>query len=231
MNVLHAGRLAKSKEDFKIIQLGLDDVEQVARMQQRVHQQMVNKSWFVCDSAQELEAMVRGGGALFGVLNQRNEMIASRVISTPGETSDNLALDLNVPIDLNQVVILESSVVDPAYRGNRLQSIMMDVAIRQAERRGYRHILSTVSPHNVFSLYNVMRNGLKIRALKKKYATAERPGVWRFILHKDLLAEEQAWARRFEIALDDFNLQKVLIDKGFYGDQVSRRSNTVAYAR
>lgn len=110
MNVLHAGRLVKTKEDYKVVQLGLDYVEEVVELQERVHKDMVHKSWFVRDSADEIEAMLKNGGALFGVLNKNNEMIASRYISTPGDSEHNLAHDVNLPIDLDQVVVLESTV-------------------------------------------------------------------------------------------------------------------------
>lgn len=231
MNVLHAGRLVKTKEDYKVVQLGLDYVEEVVELQERVHKDMVHKSWFVRDSADEIETMLKNGGALFGVLNKNNEMIASRYISTPGDSEHNLAHDVNLPIDLDQVVVLESTVVHPDYRGNRLQGITLDVAMKHAENKGFRHLFCTVSPQNIYSLYNIMSGGLKIRSLKKKYATTDRDGVWRFILHKDILIQDMSWLKRLEISFDDLDLQKILINKGFYGDAVSRRANTIVYAR
>lgn len=231
MNVLHAGRLAKSREDFKVLQLGPEYIEQVVAMQEKVHSNMSHKSWFVLDSGDEIKAMLDGGGTLFGAMNKRGELIAARYISVPGDSPSNLANDIKLDIPLDQVVNLESTVVDPAYRGNRLQGIMTSVAINHIERRGYRHLFCTVAPQNIYSLYNVMASGLKIRALKKKYGTTEEDGVWRFILHRDLLDGEPSWLKRLEIASQDFDLQKLLIHKGFFGDSVSRKTNTIVYAR
>lgn len=230
MNVLHAGQLAKSKEDFTVVQLGPEYIDEIVAMQKRVHKQMLHKNWFVCDSGDDIEEMLLGGGAMFGVLNSKQEFIASRYVSTPGDSQDNLAHHLTTPIDLSEVMILESTVVDPKYRGNRLQKIMLDIAHDHAERSGYRHLLSTVSPENVYSLYNVMTLGLKIRALRKLYQTKTDDGVWRFVLHKDL-EQEPTWLKKLEIGLGELDLQSMLIDKGFFGDSVSRQSKSIVYAR
>ncbi len=231
MNVLHAGRLAKSKEDFKIVQLGPEYIDQVVQMQEQVRRNMRHKSWFMLDTGEEIEAMLKGGGALFGALNQHGEMIAARYISQPGDSASNLANDVALDIPLNEVAVLESTVVSPDYRGNRLQGIMTQVAIKHIERQGLRHLFCTVAPQNIFSLYNVMSSGLKIRALKKKYGTTEHDGVWRFILHRDLLDSQPAWLKQLEIDSHDFDLQKLVINKGFFGDSVSRKTNTIVYAR
>lgn len=230
MNVLQAGRLSRVKEDYTIVQMGWDQIEAVAALQQRIYDGLDNKSLFVCDSAEEIAALLEKGGALFGVLNSKRQLIASRYISTPGISPDNLAHDLNLPIELDQVVVLESTVVDPAYRGNRLQSITLEIAIKYAERHGYNHLLCTISPQNIYSLYNIMAGGLKIKALKKKYATADHDGVWRFILHRDLRLEEPTLLRRLDIAFGDLDLQSMLIERGFIGDAVLPKSNTITYA-
>lgn len=230
MNILHAGQLAKSKENFTVVQLGPEYIDEVVALQKRVHQNMLNKNWFVCDSGDDIDQMLREGGAMFGVLNSQEQIIASRYVSTPGNTEYNLANQLNLEIDLDKVMILESTVVDPNYRGNRLQSIMLQIAHDFAEDSGYRHLLSTVSPENIFSLYNVMTLGLKIRALKKLYQTQTGDGVWRFVLHKDL-QQAPTWLKKLEIGLGELDLQTLLIDKGFFGDSVSRQSKSIVYAR
>lgn len=230
MNLIYSGQLAKTKENYKIVQLGPEYIDEVVAMQKRIHMKMLKKNWFVCDNAEDIEKMLAGGGAMFGVLNSRDEFIASRYVSTPGASEYNLANELNLDVDLNKVMVLESTVVDPDYRGNRLQSMMLNIAHQHAEETGYRHLVSTVSPENIYSLYNVMSLGLKIRALRKMYQTQTGDGVWRFILHKDL-EQSPTWLKRMEIGLSELDLQSRLIENGFFGDSVSRKNKSIVYAR
>src|SRR5690606_3348903 len=112
---------------------------------------------------------IKNGGKIIGVLNSKDRLIAYRYISIPGIRNHNLGLDIGIPHEqLKKVIHLETTVVDPIYRGNGLQDLTLQIASKLVRKEGYRHLLCTVSPYNFYSLYNVMKNGLKIKALKKK---------------------------------------------------------------
>ncbi|WP_459129294.1 hypothetical protein [Guggenheimella bovis] len=230
MNTLHAGVLKKHKTDFQVVRLDLENVQEVIEMQIRIHEGMTRKDWFVEDTADEMRHALKNGGALFGVYNDKKDLIASRFISVPRTDESNLAHDIKLPLDLNQVVQLESTVVDPKYRGNRLQGITLMVAERFARLKGYEHLVCSVAPTNIFSLYNIMKGGLEIKALKKKYQSKTEDGVWRFILHKDLKeAPIKEFRKYFDVDFDALDIQSLLIEKGFVGMNVSRRKRKISY--
>ncbi len=74
-----------------------------------------------------------------------------------------------------------------------------------------------------------MNAGLSIKALKRKYGDGH-DGVWRFILHKNLNAED-ALDRHFkQLKMDSIQEQKILIEKGYIGYNLIKESQMIQYA-
>jgi len=200
-----------------------------------VYDNLPDKQVLYKDTYEEMREDMESGAKIIGVFNESHEMIAYRYIGFPGNNSKNLAYDINLPeSQMNKVVHLETTLVHPDYRGNSLQSVTLQHAAAMVKDLGYRHLLCTVSPFNFFSLYNIMKNGLKIKALKKKYGAAENPsdGLWRFILHRDM--EYNLFERLVDShvsRLDNIDEQKSLIDNGYIGFNIFKDNKTLNYAR
>lgn len=231
MKTLYTGKLRKTGEIFSIEMLNKQDVPELVAMQKRIHRQMKNTEWFVEDSEEEISNALSRGGSIFGVFNSSDDLIAARYISIPGKGADNLARDLNYYLNLDDVVHLESTVVEEAYRGNRLQAITLEVARQYVYEQGFTHLLSTVAPLNIYSLYNIMKAGLRIRALKKKYQDKSQGGVWRFILHQDMQQRICGNQESRLIPLEELELQFNMIGNGFIGDQLFPKQRLVVYNR
>jgi hypothetical protein len=79
-----------------------------------------------------------------------------------------------------------------------------------------------------------MKNGLRIKALKRKYGTEKdgKDGMWRFILHKNM---KPIGARKtnqlLSIHLGDLEKQEKLIDEGFVGLWLFKESKILNYVR
>jgi GNAT superfamily N-acetyltransferase len=176
---------------------------------------------------------MQNGAKILGVFNREKEMIAYRYIGFPGAAEKNLGKDIKLPEEeLTRVAHLEATVVRPDYRGNSLQSITLQQAIPFIREEGYNHVLCTVSPQNVYSLFNIIKNGLRIKALKKKYGTDKdgKDGMWRFILHRNLNPVAVMRANRLlSIPLNDLEQQKKMIDKGFVGLWLFKESKLLNY--
>jgi GNAT superfamily N-acetyltransferase len=187
------------------------------------------------DSYQEMQEDMNNGAKLIGVFNKSGELIAYRYIAFPGESDRNLGNDINLTRrELINVAHLETTVVHPAYRGNSLQSLTLQEAIPILRNCGCEHLLCTVSPQNPYSLYNVMKNGLRIRALKKKYGSDKtgKDGIWRFILHRSLVQEEVRKVNLiYSIPLMNLERQRELIKKGYIGLQMLRENQLLNYVR
>ncbi len=232
--LINKGGSTHRMEPYYIKQIGMASLMEVENLQQQVYHQLNRKEVLVTDSLETMMEDLSHGGMILGVYNGSGRLIAYRFISYPNNLGSNLGNDIRLDQQgLAQVAHLETTVVHPDYRGNGLQSETLALALGMIEKEGYRHVMCTVSPFNPHSLYNVMYNGLKIKALKLKYPTKENPnGIWRFILHKDLQAKSPLRVMDWlNVSMNALSVQETLIDKGFVGNWVIRDQKILQYIR
>lgn len=238
--VLGKGNLIKNKhgnmelEEYKMKLLGKNRLKEVIELQQYVYDNLPNKDVLYIDSYDDMLADMEDGARIIGVLNNRDRLIAYRYIAFPGKDSRNLGYDIDLKEDhLDKVVHLETTVVDPKYRGNGLQSLTLEAATKMVKAEGYRHLLCTVSPYNFYSLYNVMVNGLKIKSLKKKYGSQEEgdDGLWRFILHNDLSKKSLNPVDSVVSKWANLDKQKELIENGYVGYEILKDTRQLNYIK
>lgn len=234
--ILNQGYVIKRKsldrqvERYTMRLVEAKEIESVLKLQSLVYDGLANKEILYKDTKLEMLEDLSQGGMIIGVFNSVEELISYRYISFPGHSKKNLGYDIHLDSSqLNKVVHLETTLVSPDYRGNRLQSLTLSKAIDLIEPMKMKHLLCTVSPYNIFSLYNIMNAGLSIKALKRKYGDGH-DGVWRFILHKNLNAED-ALDRHFkQLKMDSIQEQKILIEKGYIGYNLIKESQMIQYA-
>lgn len=238
--ILKRGYLIKNKnrnkeiEEFTMQLITEDRLDEVMALQYKVYEGLSNKNVLFMDSYKDMLEDMKKGAKIIGVLNSKDELVSYRYIGFPGNSSYNLGNDINLDKDaLDKVVHLETTVVDPAYRGNRLQYVTLQVATDLTRKQGYHHQICTVSPQNFYSLYNIMKSGLKIKSLKKKYGTTEdsEDGLWRFILHKDL---KQKYSNPIDLIITkfgDYEEQKNLIDDGYIGYEIIKDTQSVNFIK
>lgn len=239
--LLNKGHVLKNKhenmqlEEYRMELLGKDRLREVIELQQHVYDKLPNKDVLYMDSYYEMLEDMEAGAKIIGVQNEKNRIIAYRYIAFPGKTKRNLGYDINLSDDeMDKVVHLETTVVDPLYRGNNLQSLTLEAAKKMVKRDGYEHFLCTVSPQNFYSLYNIMKNGLMIKALKKKYGSSETgdEGLWRFILHSDI--KKQSILNPIDLVISkwaNLDMQKDLIDMGYVGYELNKDNRMLNYIK
>ena len=241
MMILKTGQLIKHigekkvQDEYIMRTIAEGELKTAVELQKYVYEQLPDKQVLYMDTYEEMLSDMQNGAKVIGVFNKDKEMIAYRYIGFPGATEKNLGNDIKLSEEeLTKVAHLEATVVHPAYRGNSLQSLTLQQAIPFIKESGYGHVLCTVSPQNVYSLFNIIKNGLRIKALKKKYGTYKdgRDGMWRFILHRNL--EPKALEKTnqlLRIPLGDLDHQKKLISEGFEGLWLYKESKTLSYVR
>ncbi|MGE5632068.1 MAG: hypothetical protein ACM3TR_13365 [Caulobacteraceae bacterium] len=239
--ILKRGQLIKhinertEQDSYTMRTIKAEELVNVVKLQKFVYDQLPNKQVLYIDSYEEMLEDMKSGAKIIGVFNNNDELIAYRYVGFPGCTDKNLGNDINMPKEeLINAAHLEATVVHPDYRGNSLQSLTLQQAIPMVRDLGYRHLLCTVSPHNVYSLFNIIKNGLRIKALKKKYGSEQnsKDGMWRFILHRDLEANELLKPKQHQkVQLSDLEGQKELIAKGFIGLWLFKESKMLSYVK
>jgi GNAT superfamily N-acetyltransferase len=239
MMVLKTGQLIKHKDErieqdeysMRLITIG--ELKDAVALQKYVYDQLPNKQVLYMDSYEEMFDDMKHGAKVIGVFNSARELIAYRYIGFPGLSEKNLGNDIKMPRkDLLKVAHLETTVVHPEYRGNSLQSLTLQQAIPMVKEFGYNHLLCTVSPQNVYSLFNIIKSGLRIKALKRKYGSEKDgdDGMLRFILHRNLNPiEVRRTSNILSIPLGDLDKQEKIIEEGFVGLWLFKESKLLNY--
>lgn len=241
MKTLKTGQLVRHKDEgieqdvYEMRLITKEELGAVIDLQQYVYDRLPNKNVLYVDTYKDMFDDMKLGAQVIGVYNGNKELIAYRYIGFPGQNDKNLGLDINLPTnELKRVAHLETTVVRPDYRGNSLQSLTLQQAVPLIEELGYRHLLCTVSPQNFYSLFNIMKNGLKIKALKKKYGSEEngKDGLWRFILHRDIERKGFFKTNQFiNTKFDNIEEQLNLINEGFVGYWLDKDNKELNYVR
>lgn len=237
MSIIDSGKLVrkigreKVEDTYAMRLLKANEIEQAMELQSYVYDNLPNKEILFCDEYDDVVRDVLNRGKIVGVFNNSGKLVAYRYISIPGETDKNLGRDLNInESELIKVAHLETTVVHPEYRGNGLQSLTLEKSLPLIGSMGFKHLLCTVSPQNIYSLYNIMKNGLAIKSLKRKYGTTLDNGVWRFILHRDL---EQVpifdFSEQKILSINSFEEQKQLISDGYVGKKLCKENMMINY--
>lgn len=235
--ILNKGYVMKNKsilEPYTMRFIMPEEIDQVITLQDHIYNLLPNKEIFYRDPKETLLFEIERGGRIIGVFNQVNQMIAYRYISFPGESEINLGLDIGLhESQFKDVVHLETTLVHPDYRGNGLQGLTLEKALKWVVPFGYKHMLCTVSPYNYFSLHNIMKAGLNIKALKKKYGTSGKDdGLWRFILHRDITSLCINNPSQYEaLEMEKIKEQKQLIESGYVGYKLHKGSHIIHYTQ
>lgn len=204
------------KVEAKIKLLSLEHLDEVVRLNRQIYELLPNKEILSLDSYQEMYDDLNKDGVIIGVFNDEDKLVAYRYASFPGLEDRNLAYDFDFPVELEKVCQLETTIVHPDYRGNNLQDRLVKIMIKIAKDRGYTDLTCTVSPFNYYSINNIMKSGLKVRALKKKYKD-----LLRFVLHGKIEAYD--YGNKLDLVnihMEDIDKQQVLLKNGYIGDKL-----------
>lgn len=241
MTVLEEGYLLKNKKTEKETKkryvtrvIGAEYLDRVLVLQDLIIKTNPIKETFSPDSREDLIQQIENDGLLIGTLVDE-ELIAYRYVSFPREHYSNLGVDLNIDREeLNLVANLETTVVHPDYRGNRLQWKTLDRAIGLIERKGYIHLCTTISPKNPYSMSNIMDHDLVIRRIKRKYGIKidQSDGLVRYILHRNLkFTPCNEYENEVEIDVENVSDQMALLEKGYVGYKLSNTTGKVTFAK
>jgi GNAT superfamily N-acetyltransferase len=165
----------------KISYLYEENINEILSLHQILRGVLKDDTLFYFDDYNFYKYQLERGGKILGCYIG-NELIAYGVMIYPGYDDENLGYDLNLSQhELPYVAHLDSFLVHPNYRGNRLQYRFSGLLEDIAFEKGCKHLCSTVAPSNINSLNNLLDIGLEIKLEKLKY-----DGKPRYILQKSL---------------------------------------------
>ncbi len=239
--IIKEGRLIRErhgkseKENYVAKMISYDYLDEMVDLIQRVYDALPLKEVLMVDTYEDMKKDMDNGAKVIGIFGEKNQMIAYRYVSFPAFKSNNLGYDLGLlKEDLPSLCQLETTVVDPPYRGNNLQSMTLGLMIPIVKSEGYKHLACTISPYNYYSVNNIMKHNLKIKVLTKKYGKLEdnSDGYWRYILHTNLSERTKKPSSNLIVSeMADIDKQLNLLKEGYLGYSLNHKDQTLNYVK
>ena len=156
---------------INIIRVGRERLREAYEIVNKVDQGMNVPEWFVAESYEEFDFwMNEERGILYLAVDEDENVGAMFFAILPGLHPDNLGYDLNMEEEqLKLCAMMDTAAVLPGVRGHHLQYELMQHAEADLREMGYKYLLCTVHPENVFSRSNVMKQGYEKLLTKEKY--------------------------------------------------------------
>ncbi|SCK03078.1 Acetyltransferase (GNAT) family [uncultured Clostridium sp.] len=167
--------------EVEIVTLSNEYLNKIIELQDRIFDSLENKSFFAKTEKFEFEDIINKSGEVIGVVSENDKLIAFGAMVKPELQDFNLGYDLNFDNKkLMKIAHIESTVVHPAYRGNRLQKLLVQNLEEIAKEKECNIFCATVAPKNKFSLNTLLKLEYKIVLEKEKYG-----GLKRYIMIKE----------------------------------------------
>lgn len=171
--------------EFSVERAYLSEYQALADVIQTVWKGIERKDWFVADEPESIRYLLeKEKGIAFKAIEKKSGALAGVLIVAMYENGkENLGYDIGLPKEeLNTVAHMESIAVLPEYRGFKLQDSLMLEAEKELALNGFRYLMCTIHPENIYSKSNAVSLGYKVVMTKEKYG-----GYIRDILMKKLI--------------------------------------------
>lgn len=134
------------------------DLDKYIEFRERVRSMMEHPEWLGEISKEELENMLSIGGKIWIYSNGDIPVCSWMFIPAGEDAKDDLEID---GIDYNLMGDIGPVFVNFDYLGNGLMYQMLLEYDKYLESIGYKYVMTTVHPDNIFSSRNMIKNGMK----------------------------------------------------------------------
>ena len=132
---------------------------------EKTYNEIENKEFFAFDK----EYTPPKDGFTYKIFDN-DKLVACFLLTFPHLDEENLGYDIGLcEKDLLKVAHMDSVAVDSSYRGRGYQNILMRKAEEDAIKLGYKYLMCTIHPDNIYSMQNALKLGYKNVLTKEKY--------------------------------------------------------------
>lgn len=158
---------------MKFRDLRLNNLDAVLELQNAVYDSLEDKEVLQTLTKEEFEEIINQG-YIIGVFKGQS-LVATRSMYIPQvDEEEHLADDAKIQ-NRERVIYSEITFIDPASRGQGLQTKMGEELIRRVKSSGdFDYILTTVMPANIPSLKDKFKLGFRIVKTNYKYGGKKR---------------------------------------------------------
>lgn len=227
LNHLATGRLSKTGQDYKIVELTKQQIPEILALQSKVIDDLKpeEKSFVLSKDKDFFEKHFDDGNDMLGIIVD-GKLIAQSILLYPSDENPKTGMvDMDAVANPNETSVMQGVLVDADYRGNHLMDMMIGHWMDHATSKGRTHLLSEIETHNIASWASFMKGGMNLHSI----GTDPDDGAILYNAHikqEDMPAKKESIAGLFNIAakkknslkscqMDDINAQKKLFKKGY----------------
>lgn len=158
--------------EFSIERAYLNESQVLAEIIESSFREIERKEWFVADDWESIRCLLQEEkGIAYKAVERSTGAVAGVLIAAMhGMGEENLGHDIGLAKEeLKTVAHMESVAVLPKYRGYGLQYSLMQEAQKELVIRGFRYLMCTIHPDNIYSKSNAVRQGYEVVMTKEKY--------------------------------------------------------------
>lgn len=163
------------------------DIPEIMDLMELAKNLTKNPDWYSTDDENFVRRHIDEEGFILKAVE--GECLAGFLIARyPKEVEDNLGNYWNLTDNqMQKVAHMESAAVHPDFRGRGIQKMLMAHAEAILVQEGYRYLMGTAHPDNVYSVNNFLKLGYEILTRTEKYG-----GLPRYVFGKTVavLAED-----------------------------------------
>ncbi len=140
----------------------------------------------------------------------------------PPIDEEHLGLAVGLEKELDQIIYQEISMVNPKYRGNRLQQQLGQLIMETLNKSSsFKYVCCTVAPSNIPSLKDKFNQGMMVGALIEIYS-----GKLRYVFVKKIKeSEKPQWNKTKKVPTDQIEEQQKLLQDGWHGYKLEQNNN------
>lgn len=171
----------EKRDSMQIEWVKSDEVPQVMALMKEVYEQMPDKTWFFMDEDSVLRKYILEEGFCLKAVVE-NQIAGVFIACYPGKSEDNLGGYMQFgEEELMRTAHMEIAMVRSGYRGLGIQKKLMEQGEKELKDKGYRYLMGTAHPDNIYSVRNFERLGYQVVAEELKY------GGWpRYVFYKEI---------------------------------------------
>lgn len=151
-----------------------EDIPAILELIKEVYSEIQDKTWFALDEDEQfISNLERTGFGLTAIVDGRLVGIFIAKCTELGE--ENLGHYLHLQAEeLELVAHMDVAMVRKEYRGLGLQRLLMEKAEEILDDNGYRYLMGTAHPNNIYSINNFEKLGYRKVAEDLKYGGLPR---------------------------------------------------------
>lgn len=158
------------------------NLDEYLEFRELVKENMNNPEWLGDLTKEDLNYMLNNGSKIW-IYYLKNELICSMMIIPIEEEMITLC---NLNIDKEKVIDYGPMMVNPKYVGYGLQYKMLQKLNDYCIKKGYRYVLGTIHPDNIYSIRNLEKDNFKM-IVRKEFKRGLRNIYYKELINKVLV--------------------------------------------